>query len=131
MGIVRKIVEWAGNLFSGGLCLMLIGLGLVGKISGTGNFQIEMLPWWSGQQLIGILLYGGIFGLLATTLAASGKFRLLLPVWTFAVLVTMVWGYLVSNFKYEGYDQFRESINLILAQVTAFGASVSQALRKA
>ncbi len=131
MAIVRRVVEWAGNLFSGGLCLFLIGLGLVGKLSGTGNFQIEMLPWWTGKELLNILLYGGIFGLIATSLAASGKFRLLLPVWTFAVLVTMVWGYLISNYKYEGYDQFRESINLIMAQFTTFGASVSQALRKA
>lgn len=131
MAIVRRVVEWVGNLFSGGLGLFLTGVGLVGKLSGTGNFQAGMLPWWTGEALINVLLCMGLLGLAAVALAASGKFRQLLPLWTFAVLVALVWGYLVSNFKYDGYDDFRTSIHLILAQFGAFGASVSQAMRKA
>ncbi len=129
MAKLRRILEIAANLFSGGLCLAMVGIALVGKLAG-GSFQIEMLPWWSGDQLKNILLFGGIFGLAVTVLAASGKFKWGLPVWTLAVLGAMAGGYLFSNYKYEGYDEFRQSINLIAAQFAAFGASVSQALNK-
>jgi hypothetical protein len=130
MRVARLVLEWFGILFSGGLSVGLFGLGLVGKLAGAANFRLEMVPWWSGGELINMLLWGGLFGIAATALAVSGKFRWPLVAWALALLVCMVWGFLASNYKYDGMEPFKDSLKLILAQLASFIGSLSQALKK-
>ncbi|MBM3740424.1 MAG: hypothetical protein FJW39_32115 [Acidobacteria bacterium] len=130
MRIVRLVLDWFGNLFSAGLNVFLFGLGAVGKLTGTANFSLEMVPWWTGAALINVLFWGGLFGIVATALAASGKFRWPLVLWTFALFATMAWGFYGGNYKFDGVQPFKDSMNLVLAQFTAFMGSLSQALRK-
>ncbi len=130
MRLVRLVVEWFGNLFSGGLCVFLFGLGLVGKLTEAASFQLEMVPWWSGAALINVLFWGGLIGLAATALAALGKLRWPLVACALALLVAMVWGFLLSNYRFDGAAPFKDSLSLIAAQFIALVGSLSQALKK-
>lgn len=123
--MLAKLLRLFGYLFSGGLCLGLIGVSLVVLLSGSSNFTLEIIPWWTGRELAKYLLAAGLFGLLATWLAASGRFPALQLLWTAIVFGTLVYGFYVTGYKYEDWDHFRTSLNMTGAALTAFAGAVT------
>lgn len=128
--MLGKLLRLFGYVFSGGLCLGLIGISLVVLLSGSNNFTLEVVPWWTGRELAKWLLAAGVFGLLATVLAAKGRLPFLQLVWMAVVFGTMVYGFYLTGYKYEDWDHFRSSLQLTGAGATAFLAAITGLFRK-
>ena len=123
--MLGKLLRLFGYLFSGGLCFGLIGISLVVLLSGSNNFALEMIPWWTGRELAKWLLGAGLLGLAATAVSASGRFPFLQFLWTAIVFGTMVYGFYITGYKYEDWDHFRTSLNMTGAAGTAFLGAVT------
>jgi len=125
LAILGKLLRLFGYVASAGLCVFLIGMSLVVLLSESGTFAVELVPWWTGRELAKWLLGAGLFGLLASALAASGRFPILQLVWTAAVFGTLAYGYYWSNYKWDDYDGFRSSLNMTGAAFTALMGAVT------
>ena len=105
------------------LCLFLLGISVVALSTST-TLKLTMLPW-TGSDLTGWLLWGSLFGLVSLILAVSGIFRFLFPLWSLAVLVLMVRGFLLSGYSFEGTSDFYNALWLIAGSLLAFLASLT------
>lgn len=99
MAAVRFILSVFSFLFHGLLALFLTALACLALAWGT-TLHLEMLPW-TGSTLEYVLLFGGLCGLALVILAVLGKLRPLFFVWTLAVLVLMVKGYVLSGYHFD------------------------------
>ena len=123
--MIGKLLRLFGFLFSGGLCLGLIGLALVVLLSDSNNFTLDMIPWWTGPALAKWILAAGLAGGAITVLVASGRLPVLMVLWTTAVLGTLVYGFYISNYKYDDWDHFRTSLNWTGAALAAFVGAIT------
>jgi hypothetical protein len=60
LAILGILLRLFGYLFSGGLCLAIVGMSAVVLLSGSNNFTLEMIPWWTGRELARWLLCAGL-----------------------------------------------------------------------
>jgi hypothetical protein len=125
LAILGKLLRLFEYLFSGVLCLGLIGLGAVVLLSDSNNFTLAMIPWWTGRELARNLLLAGIAGLVITVLAVKGRLKFLMVLWTAAVVGTMIYGFFLSSYKYDDYDHFRTSLLMTGAAFAAFLGSIT------
>jgi hypothetical protein len=86
-------------LFEGLLALFLAAIAGLALASGT-PLHMEMLPW-TGSTLDYALLFGGVCGMALVILAILGKLRPLFFVWTLAVLVLMIKGYVFGSYHFD------------------------------
>ena len=128
MSVVRFILSAFSFLFHGLLALFLTALGCVALAWGT-TLHLDMLPW-TGSMLDYILVFGGLCGIVLVILAVLGKLRPLFFVWTLAVLVLMVKGYILggmhfdpSSAKTAGYLMLAALIALIGGWMQMFRSS--------
>jgi hypothetical protein len=110
-------------LYHLGLCLFLLGLGIVGWMSRSASFSA---PWlaWEGDH-IKLLLGAGIAGLLSLYLAVSGKFRPLFMFWTLIVVIMMFRGFFSGAYTYDGMEEFKTTLWIFGGAVLAFLASLT------
>jgi hypothetical protein len=125
LAILGKLLRTFGYLFSGALCLGMVALSLVVLLSGSNNFTLDMIPWWTGPELAKWMLCAGIVGLLIIALSLRGRMSGLMVLWTLAVFGTLVYGFYLSNYKYDDWDHFRTSLNITAGALVALVASVT------
>ena len=125
MAILGKLLRLFGYVFIGGLCLAMIGLAAVVLLSGSNNFTLDMIPWWTGRELAKWILCAGLAGLAITVLAARGRLPLLMLLCTATVLGVMVYGYYLTNLKYDNWEHFRTSLNMTGAALASFAGAVT------
>lgn len=131
MRILRAILHIYSYLFHLILTLFLAGISAVGWLSGTTNFDIEYIPWWSGQSLVNYVLMGSLLGLLFLGLAVFGRLRPLFAVWTLAVCCVILYAHFLSpSFRYQGMDDFKTAMWLNGASIVAMLGGLSQARRE-
>lgn len=99
MAVVRFIMSVFSYLFEGLLALFLAAIAGLALASGS-PLHLEMLPW-TGSTLDYVLLCGGLCGLALVILAILGKLRPLFFVWTLAVLVLMIKGYVFGSYHFD------------------------------
>jgi hypothetical protein len=112
------------------LSLFVGGIALVGWLTGSTTFDLEMVPWWSGQTLVKWLLGAALVGLLALFLAVTGKLRSLFAVWALVVLAALIYGYFLGSYSYAGMEEFQTVLWFIGAALVAFVGAMSQARRR-
>jgi hypothetical protein len=130
MRILATLLHLYSYLFHLLLSLFLGGIALVGWLTGSTTFDLEMIPWFSGQRLVKWLLGAAGIGLLAVILAVTGKLRSLLAVWAMVVLGVVIYGYFLSSYSYEGMDEFQSVLWYTGAAALAFVGALSQARRR-
>ncbi len=110
-------------LFHTILSLALLALGCVAVLSGAEHMKLETLPW-QGTQLNHWLIGLGILGLLSVLLAAMGKPRFLLPIWSIYVTGMLVKGiFLTSTVTFDGPNDFHNWLWLLAGSVLALMGS--------
>ncbi len=93
-------------LFHTVLSLSLLALGVVAIRSAIKDLKLEALPW-QGVELNHWLIGLGILGLLSVLLAVTGKFRLLLPLWSICVLGMLIRDvFFSSSVTFSGREDF-------------------------
>lgn len=125
MAILGKLLRFFGYVFSTVLCLAMIGVSLVVLLSGSNNFTLEMVPWWTGRELARHLLGAGLAGLLITWLVASGRLAFLMVLWTAAVFGVLFYGFYITGYKYESWDHFTLTLYATAAAFVAFLAAIT------
>lgn len=99
MAAVRFIFSAFSYLYEGLLALFLTAVAALALASGSA-LHLEMLPW-SGSTLDYVLLFGGLCGIVLAALAVLGKLRPLFFVWTLAVFVMMIKGYIFTGYHFD------------------------------
>ncbi|MBK5292667.1 MAG: hypothetical protein JJE04_13435 [Acidobacteriia bacterium] len=122
---MRTILHIYSYLFHFLLAVFLVGVALVAWLSGTPNFNLDMLPG-SGVKLIHYLLYCNLAGLAAVILAITGRLRFLYAIYGIAVFVLTVRGVFFSSYTYDGIDAFKQALWFTLAASVAMLGSLSQ-----
>lgn len=103
----------------------MIALSLVVLLSGSNNFTLDVIPWWTGRELAKWMLSAGIVGMAITVLSARGRMSALMVLWALTVFGTLVYGFYLSNYKYDDWDHFRTSLFLTAGALVALGASLT------
>jgi hypothetical protein len=129
MRILATLVQFYSYLFHFLLSLFVGGMALIAWLANSTTFDLEMIPWWSGQTLVKWLLGAAALGILAVALAVTGKLRSLLAVWALVVLAILVYGYFLSPYSYAGMEEFRTVLWFVGGAALAWVGALSQARR--
>lgn len=103
----------------------MIALSLAVLMSGSNNFTLDLIPWWTGRELAKWLLGAGLAGLAITWMVFKGRMPALMVLWTLGVFGTLVYGFYLSNYKYDDWEHFRTSLNVTGAALAAFIGAVT------
>lgn len=98
--MVQALLRYFGVLYHGLLAVFLLAVSGLALASGGKLLRLDMLPW-TGSTLSYVVFFGSLVGLAAAVLAAMGKLKPLFLVWSVAVLVLMVKGYIFSSYYFE------------------------------
>ncbi len=129
MEVLKALLSFLSYLFHGFLCLILIALSGLAMAAGAQTLQLGMLPW-TGSTLLHTLFFGALFGLLTVILAITGKLRPLFFVWSLAVTLLLVKGYIFSGYHFTP-GEFRSALYLIAGSVVALLGAWAQMFRTA
>lgn len=94
------ILRYFSYLYHGLLALALVGVSGVALATGPQSLRLDMLPW-TGSALTTVVFCGGLAGLLTVVLAVRGKLPALLFIWSLAVAVLMIKGFIFSGYGFE------------------------------
>ncbi len=128
MEVLKALLSFLSYIFHGFLCLILIALSGLAMAAGAQTLQLGMLPW-TGSTLLHTLFFGALFGLLTVILAIIGKLRPLFFVWSLAVTLLLVKGYIFSGYHFTP-GEFRTALYLIAGSVVALFGAWAQMFRK-
>ena len=117
MDVLRALVRWFSYLYHGLLCLFLLAISGMALVTDMHSLQLDMLPW-KGTSLTYWVLGSGLLGLAALVLALRRTLPSLFFLWSLAVLVMLVKGYVFSGFFFDT-GEFRTAIYLIVAALIA------------
>ncbi len=99
MSALRLPLRVFSYLFHGLLVAFLLATSGMALSSGPGRLNFRMLPW-TGDTLIFVLFFGSLFGLLTLILALGDKTPALFFLWSLAVAVLLLKGYVFSWYHF-------------------------------
>ena len=117
MDVTKALLSFLSYLFHGLLCLILFAMSSLAIAGGAETLQLGMLPW-TGSTLPYTLLFGSLAGLATVILAIKGKWRPLFFVWSLAVALLLLKGYIFSGYRFAP-GEFRTAMYLIVGSVIA------------
>jgi len=98
--VFAAIARGFSYIYHGLLALCLVGMSGVALASNPQSLRLDMLPW-TGSTLAYVVFCGGLVGLLTVVLAIRGELPALLFIWSLAVAVLMIKGFLFSGYGFE------------------------------
>jgi uncharacterized membrane protein len=117
LDVTKALLSFLSYLFHGLLCLILLAMSSLAIAGGAQTLQLGMLPW-TGSTLLYALLFGSLAGLATVILAINGKWRPLFFVWSLAVALLLLKGYIFSGYRFVP-GEFRTAMYLIVGSVIA------------
>jgi hypothetical protein len=115
--VFATIARYYSYLYHGLLALFLIAVSGMALAVSPASLRLDMLPW-SGVTLTYVVFFGGLFGLLAVVLAFFRKLPVLLFVWSLAVPIMMIKGYVFSGYEFE-QGAFARAVELTVGALLA------------
>lgn len=100
MEAVKTLLRLFSYLFHGLLALFLIAVSGLTLASGVPSLRLGMLPW-TGATLVWVVLGGSVFGLLTVLLAIAARWRILFLLWSLAVTVLLIRGYIFTGYRFH------------------------------
>jgi hypothetical protein len=117
-------MRYFAYLFHAVLALFLLGVSGLALASGTPDLKFGMLPW-AGSTLNYVLFFGALAGLTTVLLALRGKLPVLFLVWSAAVALLLVKGYVFSGYKF-GTGEWKTAVFLLVASFLAIPGAWSR-----
>jgi hypothetical protein len=117
LGLLRALLRAFSYLFHGLLALFLFVLSVLALAAGPQTLHLDMLPF-RGATLAWILLGGSIFAGFALYQALRARLRTLWFVWSLAVAVLLIRGYIFSGYHFAP-DQVANAFYLIAGSLIA------------
>jgi len=106
-------MRYFAYVFHALLTLFLLGVSGLALASGTPSLNLGMLPW-QGSTLNYVLFFGALAGLITVLLALRGKLPVLFLLWSLAVAVLLLKGYVFSGYKF-GTGEWKMALFLLAA----------------
>lgn len=100
MDAVKTLLRLFSYLFHGLLALFLIAVSGFALASGAPSLRLDMLPW-TGSTLAYVVFFGAVAGLVIVLLALGSKWRILFLLWSLAVTVLLIRGYIFSGYHFQ------------------------------
>ena len=113
--VIKALLSFLSYVYHGLLCLIVLALSCLAMAAGAKSLELGMLPW-TGTTLLYTLLFGALFGLLTVILAIKGTMRPLFFLWSLAVMLLMIKGYIFSGYHFSP-GEFRTAIYLIAGSI--------------
>ncbi len=110
-------MRYFSYLFHGLLALFLVGVSGVALMGSPRSLRLDMLPW-TGATLTYVVFFAGLFGLLTVVLAAKRTLPALLFLWSLAVAVMLIYGFVFSGYAF-GRGEFQLAAMLIAGSLIA------------
>jgi hypothetical protein len=110
-------MRYFAYVFHALLTLFLLGVSGLALASGTPSLNLGMLPW-QGGTLNYVLFLGALAGLITVLMALRGKLPVLFFVWSAAVAVLLIKGYIFSGYKF-GTGEWKTALVLLIASLVA------------
>ena len=129
MGVIKALLTFLSYSFHGLLCLILFAMSCLAIAAGAQTLQLGMLPW-TGSTLLYTLLAGSLVGLATVILTVRGHWRPLFFVWSLAVTLLLLKGYIFSGYRFVP-GEFRTAAYLIVGSVVALIGSWVAMFQKA
>lgn len=121
MVALKALVRYFSYVFNGLLALFLLAVSGLALASGATNLHLGMLPW-TGATLTYILFFGALFCVVALVLALRGTLAWLLFLWTVAVTVLLVKGYVFSGYHFAPGEANRAGYLILASLIGMIGA---------
>ena len=128
MDVIRALSIFLSYVFHGLLCLILFAVTSVAIAGGGQTLHLGMLPW-TGSTLLYALLFGSLAGLVTVVLAINGRWRPLFFVWSLAVAVLLLKGYIFSGYRFSP-GEFGPVMCLIVGSWIALLGSFARMVRQ-
>jgi hypothetical protein len=109
--VLKALMRYYSYLFHILLALLLLAISGVAMLSGSPSLQLGMLPW-TGSTLLRVLFYGSLTGIAIVILAMRGILRILFLLWSLAVAVLLIKGYIFSGYRFSP-GEFNTALYLI------------------
>jgi len=120
LGFLRGLLRVYSWIFEALLCLLGIGISIVSLSVGASDpVKVDWLPW-NEATLPAWLIGLGILGLFFVFLAFIGRLRILLFLFAAAVFALMAKGLFFSTHTFEGPNEARTALFIVLASLLAF-----------
>jgi hypothetical protein len=121
--VIKALLGFLSYVFHGLLCLMLLAVSGLAMVAGAQTLQLGMLPW-TGSTLLYAVFFGALLGLVTVILAVKGTWRPLFFVWSLAVMVLLVKGYIFSGYRFDPGQYHAAAFLLVGATISLVGAWV-------
>jgi uncharacterized membrane protein len=115
--VLKALLSFLSYVFHGLLCLILVAMSGLALAAGAKSLQLGMLPW-TGSTLLYTMFFGALLGLLTVILAIKGLLRPVFFVWSLAVTILLVKGYIFSGYRFTP-GEFRTAMYLIVGSIIA------------
>jgi hypothetical protein len=120
-------MRFLSYLFHGLFALFLLAMSSL-ALAGGQMLHLDMLPW-SGSTLTYAIFFGALFGLLCLVLALKGTLRPLFFLWSLAVAVLLIKGYIFSGYRFAA-GEFERAFYLISGSLIALPGAWFQMSRR-
>jgi hypothetical protein len=120
LGFLRGVLRVYSWIFEALLCVLGIGVSIVSLTVGSSDpVKVDWLPW-SESALPAWLIGLGILGLLFVFLAFLGRLRILLFLFAAGAFALVAKGLFFGTHTFEGPDEARFALYLVIASLVAF-----------
>ena len=120
MAALLALMRYFSYVFHGLLALFLLAISGLSLVTGE-NLHLGMLPW-TGATLIYVVFFASLYGLIAVALAVRGWWPALFFLWSLAVLVLLVKGYVFSGYHFSPGEPSKAAYLTVASALAVIGA---------
>ena len=122
MSFFNGFAKFYAYLFHFALSTVLIGIAILAK-TGHETLRLDMLPFEQARLVSRISLMA-LIGFLCLFLALVRIFEIVFPLWSFALLVLMIWGFFFTPYSFQGPVGLTGALWIVIATFFAFYGSL-------
>jgi len=118
---LKTLIRYFSYLFHVLLALFLLAISGLALATGAQSLHLGMLPW-TGSTLTYVVFFGSLFGLISVVLAIRGTWRVLFFLWSLAVVVLMVKGYVFTGYHFSTGEAPKAGYLMLASVIALVGA---------
>jgi len=122
VSFVNGFLKFFAYLFHLSVSTFLLGIAILATTSHD-FLRLDMLPF-SQERLISRVSMISLAGFICIFLALMRIFEIVFPLWSLALLVLIVWGFVFTPYSFNGPMHLGSALLLILAAMLAFFGSL-------
>ena len=122
MEAVKTLLRVFSYLYHGVLALFLLLVSALALASNPASLHLDMLPL-RGAPLAWVLLIASLCGLAAVAMALRSARRLPFFLWSLLVAAMLLWGYVLSNFRFAPGVGVHTAVHLVLGSWLALAGA--------